>query len=166
MPIFSSRVHAGLEKALAVLDPVGRLLAVGMGRRTDDGLAALLGIAFEQKALEHRVDFASVELQLTEEYKAQLNPPAPSVSTRIHNAFVAGYQKEIPWTESMLVDSLFLSYLLGGTMKWVRTKHGERVPPLRQTATFEITHTENPQRVAGILYRDFPLADRRRRRQP
>ena len=40
--------------------------------------------------------------------------------------FVAGYQKSIPWTESMLVDSLFLSYLLGGTMKWVRTKHGER----------------------------------------
>jgi len=30
----------------------------------------------EQKALEHRVDFATVELQLTEEYKAQLNPPA------------------------------------------------------------------------------------------
>ena len=46
----------------------------------------------EQKALEHRVDFATIELQLTEEYKAQLNPPATSVSTRIHNAFVAGYQ--------------------------------------------------------------------------
>jgi hypothetical protein len=46
----------------------------------------------EQKALEHRVDFATVALQLTEEYKAQLNPPAASVSTRIHNAFVAGYR--------------------------------------------------------------------------
>lgn len=45
----------------------------------------------EQKALEHRVDFATVDLQLTEEYKAQLNPPAPSVWTRINNAFVAGY---------------------------------------------------------------------------
>ena len=72
--------------------------------------------------------------------------------------FVAGYQKEIPWTESMLVDSLFLSYLLGGTMKWVRTKHGERVPPLRQTENFEIMRSANPQRVAGLLYRDFPLA--------
>ena len=50
------------------------------------------------------------------------------------------------------------------------------MPPLRQTATFEITHTENPQRVAGILYRDFPLAhditfsvfilDRQRGRKP
>lgn len=46
----------------------------------------------EQQALEHRVDFASVELQLSEEYKAQLNPPAASVSTRIHNALVAGYR--------------------------------------------------------------------------
>ena len=45
----------------------------------------------EQKALEHRVDFASVEVQLTEEYKAQIGLPADSVSTRMHNAFVAGY---------------------------------------------------------------------------
>jgi hypothetical protein len=44
----------------------------------------------DQKELEHRVDFASVELQLSEEYKAQLNSPAPSVSTRLHNAAVAG----------------------------------------------------------------------------
>ena len=72
--------------------------------------------------------------------------------------FVAGYQKAIPWTESMLVDCLFLSYLLGGSMKWVRTKHGERIPPLRQTEDFEITRSESPQRVAGLVYRDFPLA--------
>src|SRR6266545_2304345 len=72
--------------------------------------------------------------------------------------FVAGYQKAIPWTESMLVDCLFLSYLLGGTMKWVRTKHGERIPPLRALEDFEITRSENPQKVAGQLYRDFPLA--------
>jgi uncharacterized protein DUF4349 len=46
----------------------------------------------EQKAFEHRVDFATVELQLTAEYRAQLNPPAASLSTRVHNAFVAGYR--------------------------------------------------------------------------
>ena len=45
----------------------------------------------EQKALEHRVDFGRVEVQLTEEYKAQIGLPADSVSTRMHNAFVAGY---------------------------------------------------------------------------
>src|SRR5262249_11472259 len=90
--------------------------------------------------------------------------------------FVAGYQKAIPWTESLLVDWLFLSYLLGGTMKWVRTKHGERTPPLRLLEDFEITRSENPHKVAGTLYRDFPLAhditfscftlDRHRGRRP
>lgn len=50
------------------------------------------GMEAEQKTLEHRVDFATIELQLTEEYKAQLNPPAASLSTRMHNALVAGYQ--------------------------------------------------------------------------
>ena len=45
----------------------------------------------EQKTLEHRVDFASIEIQLAEEYKAQLSSP-DSVSTRIYNAFVAGYR--------------------------------------------------------------------------
>ena len=44
----------------------------------------------EQQALEHRVDFASVDLQLAEEYKAALNPPSASVSNRLHNAFVGG----------------------------------------------------------------------------
>jgi Domain of unknown function (DUF4349)/Putative zinc-finger len=45
----------------------------------------------EQKALEHRVAFASVELQLTEQYKAQLGEGAPqSVGTEMHNALVAG----------------------------------------------------------------------------
>ena len=68
------------------------------------------------------------------------------------------------------------AYLLGGTMKWVRTKHGERIPPLRALEDFEITRSENPHKVAGTLYRDFPLAhditfscftlDRARGRQP
>jgi hypothetical protein len=45
----------------------------------------------EQNALEHRVAFASVELQLTEQYKAQLGGGAPqSVGTEMHNALVAG----------------------------------------------------------------------------
>jgi hypothetical protein len=44
----------------------------------------------DQKTLEHRVDFASVDLQLNEEFKAQFNSPDTSASTRIHNAFVAG----------------------------------------------------------------------------
>lgn len=46
----------------------------------------------EQKNLEHRVDFATINLQLSEEYKAQLQPPAPAISTLIHNAAVNGYR--------------------------------------------------------------------------
>src|SRR5580700_4347852 len=64
--------------------------------QVEEGIARVRGdierMEAEQKALEHRVDFATVELQLTEEYKAQLNPPAASVSTRLRNAFVAGYR--------------------------------------------------------------------------
>jgi hypothetical protein len=49
----------------------------------------------EQKSLEHRVSFASVELILAEEYKAQINSPSPAISTRIHNAMVAGYRDAV-----------------------------------------------------------------------
>jgi hypothetical protein len=45
----------------------------------------------EQRAMEHRVDFATVDVQLTEVYKAKLETP-DSVGTRLHNAFVAGYR--------------------------------------------------------------------------
>ena len=63
--------------------------------QVEEGIARVRGdierMESEQKDLEHRVNFATVELQLTEEYKAQLNPPAASVSTRVYNALVAGY---------------------------------------------------------------------------
>jgi hypothetical protein len=62
------------------------------------------GMEAEQKALEHRVDFVTVELQLTEEYKAQLNPGADSVSVRLHNSLVAGYHNA---KETLLVFVLF-----------------------------------------------------------
>jgi hypothetical protein len=46
----------------------------------------------EQKNLEHRVDFATVDLKLSEEYKTMLDSPAPAISTLIHNAAVNGYR--------------------------------------------------------------------------
>jgi hypothetical protein len=46
----------------------------------------------EQKNLEHRVDFAAIDLKLSEEYKAKLDSPAPAISTLIHNAAVNGYR--------------------------------------------------------------------------
>jgi hypothetical protein len=44
----------------------------------------------DQQALEHRVDFATIDLQLTEQYTATLESPSPSVGNRMHNAMVAG----------------------------------------------------------------------------
>jgi hypothetical protein len=44
----------------------------------------------EQKVLEHRVDFATIELQLTEQYREQLGAQSASVPMQIRNAFVAG----------------------------------------------------------------------------
>ena len=46
----------------------------------------------EQKNLEHRVDFATIDLKLSEEYKAKLDSPSPAISTLIHNAAVSGYR--------------------------------------------------------------------------
>ncbi len=48
------------------------------------------GMEADQKTLEHRVDFATIDLQLTEEYKEKLNPQSASVSSSMRNAFVAG----------------------------------------------------------------------------
>src|SRR5436853_6528477 len=46
----------------------------------------------EQKTLEHRVDFATIDLKLAEEYKAQLNTPAPSVLIELRNASINGFR--------------------------------------------------------------------------
>ena len=70
----------------------------------------------EQKSLEHRVDFASVEIQLTEEYKAPLNSPDDSVATRIHNAFVAGYHNA---KETLLGFLLFFEEFGPSLVIWI-----------------------------------------------
>jgi hypothetical protein len=44
----------------------------------------------EQRTLEHRVAFASVDLQLIEEYEERFNPSPVSTTGRLHNAFVTG----------------------------------------------------------------------------
>jgi hypothetical protein len=50
------------------------------------------GMESEQQALEHRVSFASVDLQLTEEYKESLTAPDASTGNRLRNAFVSGWR--------------------------------------------------------------------------
>ncbi len=47
----------------------------------------------ERKSTEKRVQFAAVELRLSEEYKAQLEVTPPSTGTRLRNALVNGYHR-------------------------------------------------------------------------
>jgi hypothetical protein len=58
----------------------------------------------EQKSLEHRVEFATVNLNLADVYQAQLNAPS-STGTRLHNGFVAGYHNA---AETLLGIALFI----------------------------------------------------------
>jgi hypothetical protein len=60
----------------------------------------------EQKNLEHRVDFATIDLKLSEEYKAKLDSATPSISTQIHNAAVNGYRNV---SDTLLSIVLFFS---------------------------------------------------------
>jgi uncharacterized protein DUF4349/putative zinc finger protein len=60
----------------------------------------------EQKNLEHRVDFATIDLKLAEEYKAKLDSAAPSFSTEFHNALVNGYRNV---TDTLVALVLFFA---------------------------------------------------------
>jgi hypothetical protein len=44
----------------------------------------------EQKSLEHRVDFVTVNLSLADVYQAQLTIPPSSIRTRLHNGAITG----------------------------------------------------------------------------
>jgi len=60
----------------------------------------------EQQTLEHRVSFATVDLKLAEEYKAELTAPAPSVAMQLRNALVDGFRTAF---QSLLALVLFFA---------------------------------------------------------
>jgi hypothetical protein len=70
----------------------------------------------EQEALEHRVDFASVQLELSEVYKAQLNSAGGSAANRMENALVAGLHHA---AESLLGIFLFLAEFGPAILIWL-----------------------------------------------
>lgn len=70
----------------------------------------------EQKTLEHRVDFATIDVKLAEEYKAQLNTPAPSLLMQLRNAGVNGFRNAF---ESLLALVLFLAESGPSLLLWV-----------------------------------------------
>jgi hypothetical protein len=59
----------------------------------------------QRKNLEKQVQFATVSLRITEEYKAQVGVPEASVGTQVWNAAVDGYRT---LTETVLGLALFL----------------------------------------------------------
>jgi hypothetical protein len=60
----------------------------------------------EQKSLEHRVDFATIDLNLAEEYKAKIGgSTSPSIATRFHNSVVSGWRAAV---ESVVSVVLFI----------------------------------------------------------
>ena len=70
----------------------------------------------EQKALEHRVDFATVDLQLTEVYKAQLSGATPTAGTQMRNSFVSGLRNA---GGSLLALVLFLEEFGPSLLLWL-----------------------------------------------
>jgi len=70
----------------------------------------------EQKTLEHRVDFATIDVKLAEEYKAQLNTPAPSVLMQLRNAGINGFRNAF---ESLLALVLFLAESGPSLLLWL-----------------------------------------------
>jgi hypothetical protein len=53
------------------------------------------GMEADRRALQTRIDFATIALSVTEEYKASLNGAPSSTGTRLHNAFVTGYHSVV-----------------------------------------------------------------------
>lgn len=70
----------------------------------------------EQKNLEHRVDFATIDLKLAEQYKAQLTTPAPSVLIQLRNATINGFRAAFG---SLLALVLFLAEFVPSLVLWL-----------------------------------------------
>jgi hypothetical protein len=70
----------------------------------------------ERQSLEHRVDFATVNLTITEEYKAKVSVTTPGAATRFHNAAVAGYENV---TASALGLALWLTEYVPPILFWM-----------------------------------------------
>jgi hypothetical protein len=86
--------HATEERLLAVLrDHTGKVKDILEAERE---IARVRGeieeMDADQRALQKRIDFATVQLSVKEDYKASLQVAPPSTPTRLHNAAVEGFR--------------------------------------------------------------------------
>ncbi|HME11515.1 MAG TPA: DUF4349 domain-containing protein [Candidatus Acidoferrum sp.] len=68
------------------------------------------------KSLNHRVDFATITLSLSEEYKAKVSDSTPGIATRFHNAAVAGFKNV---TDSAVDLALWFAEFLPPLVFWL-----------------------------------------------
>ena len=80
----------------------------------------------ELKILNHRVDFAAINLTINEEYKAKVSSSAPAIGIRLHNATVAGFQSAassalgmILWLIEIIPSLLLWMTILGFPAWWL-----------------------------------------------
>ena len=87
------------------------------------------GMEAELKGLEHRVDYATIDLTIAEEYHAQLG--APSLGNQLRNAVVNGFQSAADTIMGMLLFGMnygprllvwFAILILPGRFAWKRWK--------------------------------------------
>jgi hypothetical protein len=69
----------------------------------------------DQRALQTRIDFATVQLSVQEEYKASLQGAPPSTATRLRNAAVDGYRSLI---ESVIGIGVFALQAVPTLVLW------------------------------------------------
>jgi hypothetical protein len=70
----------------------------------------------ERKTMANQVDFATINLTITEDYRAQLQVVPPSTSTRLSNAAVEGYRN---LTDGLMSVALFFLESGPSLLLWV-----------------------------------------------
>jgi Domain of unknown function (DUF4349)/Putative zinc-finger len=80
----------------------------------------------DQRSLQTRVDFATIELSVQEEYKASLQSAPPSTGRRLRNAAVEGYRSVVEsvigfgvWALQSLPTVLLWGFVLFAPARWL-----------------------------------------------
>jgi len=90
----------------------------------------------DQRALQTRVDFATVQLSVQEEYKASIQVAPPSTGTRLRNAAIQGYQTVIGsvigfgvWALQALPTLVLWGLILFVPARWMWKRFRRAVAP-------------------------------------